>query len=57
MVKVTRADRLNDEDRTRMLGVLERIRQETPTRAHPEVDRELRQIRRARRGWARRTSA
>ena len=53
----TRADRLSDEERTRMLAVLERIRREPPTRAQSAVDRELRQIRRARRGWARPTSA
>jgi hypothetical protein len=52
-----REDLLPDADRERLLGVLRRIRKRPPTRSVPEVDRELRDIRRARRsGWSRSTS-
>ena len=46
-----RAERLSDDERARMLGILERIRQSPPTRSDEEVDAELRDIRRARRRW------
>jgi hypothetical protein len=49
-----RADKLSDEERQRMLAVLDRIMQEPPTRPQAEVDAELRGIRAARRRWARR---
>ena len=53
----TRAEKLSDEERDRMLAVLERIRQRLPTRPQSEVDAELRQVRRARRQWGRRDRA
>lgn len=47
-------DRLTDEERDRLLGVLRRIRTRPPTRSEAAVDRELRDIRRSRRtGWSR----
>lgn len=49
-----RSDKLSDEERDRMLTVLDRIRQQPPTRPQAEVDAELREIRRARRRWGRR---
>ncbi len=47
-----RSDKLTDEERTRMLAVLARIRQLPPTRPQSEVEAELRDIRKSRR-WAR----
>lgn len=44
-----RSDKLSDEERTRMLAVLARIRNGPPTRPQSEVDAELGEIRRARR--------
>jgi predicted transcriptional regulator len=44
-----RADKLSDEERERMLAVLDRIMREPPTRPPAEVDAELREIRSARR--------
>jgi predicted transcriptional regulator len=49
-----RADKLSEEERRRMLAVLDRIMREPPTRPQAEVDAELREIRAARRRWARR---
>jgi predicted DNA-binding protein len=47
-----REDLLTEADRTRLLGVLRRIKRRAPTRRAVDVDRELRQIRRYRRpGW------
>jgi hypothetical protein len=49
-----RSDKLSEEERRRMLTVLDRILKEPPTRPQSEVDAELREIRRARRrGWSR----
>ena len=49
-----RSDKLSDEERRRMLAVLDRIMQEPPTRPQAEVEAELREIRRSRRrGWSR----
>jgi predicted transcriptional regulator len=49
-----RSDKLSEEERLRMLAVLDRIRLEPPTRPQAEVDAELREIRRSRRrGWSR----
>ena len=49
-----RADRLSDDERTRMLGALDRLMQEPPTGSDAAVETELRQIRVARRSWSRR---
>jgi predicted DNA-binding protein len=48
------SDKLSDAERARMLEVLTRIRKAPPTRPQTDVDAELRDIRRARRRWARR---
>lgn len=49
-----REDRLSDAERERMLTVLRQIKSRRPTRTAAEVDRELYEIRRARRsGWSR----
>jgi hypothetical protein len=49
-----REEALSTDERQRLLGVLKRIRQTPPTRAASDVDRELQEIRRARRtGWSR----
>jgi predicted transcriptional regulator len=50
-----RSDKLSEEERRRMLDVLDRIMKEPPTRTRAEVDAELREIRAARRRWGRRT--
>ena len=45
-------DRLGDEERERMLKVIDRAMKLPPSRPQAEVDRELREIRRSRRiGW------
>ncbi|MBI2203926.1 MAG: ribbon-helix-helix protein, CopG family [Candidatus Rokubacteria bacterium] len=49
-----RADRLSDDERTRMLGALDRLMQEPPTRSDAAVETELREIHAARRRWSRR---
>lgn len=49
-----RADRLSDEERTRMLGALDRLMQQPPSRSDANVDAELGEIRAARRRWSRR---
>jgi predicted transcriptional regulator len=49
-----RSDKLSEDERQRMLAVLDRIRRAPPTRPQAEVDAELREIRTARRRWARR---
>jgi len=49
-----RSDKLSEEERRRMLSVLDRIMKSTPTRPQAEVDAELREIRAARRRWGRR---
>ncbi len=48
-----RSTKLSDEERARMLAILDRIVQEPPTRTAAEVDRELDEIRAARRRWGR----
>lgn len=45
-----RSDKLSDEERDRMLAVLDRLRTQLPTRPQAEVDAELRELRRSRRG-------
>ena len=48
-----RSDRLSQEERRRLLAVMDRIMKMPPTRPQAEVDAELREIRRSRRrGWA-----
>ena len=49
-----RSDKLSEDERQRMLTILDRIRRAPPTRPQSEVDAELREIRAARRRWARR---
>ena len=49
-----RADRLNEGERLRALGVLHRLREAKPTRPATEVDRELQSVRAARRAGGRR---
>lgn len=49
-----RSDKLSDDERRRMLAVLDRAMKSVPTRPQAEVDAELREIRRSRRrGWSR----
>ena len=50
-----RADRLTEAERTRMLKVLDRMAERTPSRSAEEVEAELAEIRRARRSGGRRT--
>ncbi|HEY7334871.1 MAG TPA: ribbon-helix-helix protein, CopG family [Bryobacteraceae bacterium] len=50
-----KSDRLSDEERERMLRVLDEMMARPPTRTQAEVDRELRQIRASRKRWGRRT--
>lgn len=49
-----RSDKLGEEERRRMLAVLDRMMQTPPTRPDREVDAELRDIRAGRRRWGRR---
>jgi len=51
-----RSTKLSDEERARMLAVVDRMMKAPPTRAAHEVDAELREIRSARRRWGRRSS-
>ena len=44
-----RSDKLSDEERDRMLAVLDRIMKEAPTRPQAEMDAELRELRTSRR--------
>lgn len=48
--------RLSDEERARMLAIVDRMTQEPPTRTAAEVDAELGAIRASRRRWGRRQS-
>lgn len=48
-----KSDRLSEAERLRMLRVLEEIMAQPPTRSQKEVDRELAEIRRARRSGGR----
>ncbi|HEY1241821.1 MAG TPA: ribbon-helix-helix protein, CopG family [Bryobacteraceae bacterium] len=50
-----RIGRLSESERLRMLRVLDEIMARPPSRPAKEVDRELREIRRARRSGGRRT--
>jgi predicted transcriptional regulator len=50
-----RSDKLSEEERQRMLAVLDEIMKTPPTRSRAEVDAELREIRATRRGGGRRT--
>lgn len=53
-----RANRLSEDERQRMLAVLDRARRQPPSRPEAAVDAELKEIRAARRRWgARRTAA
>ena len=49
-----RSDKLSDEERQRMLAVLDRLRRRPPTRSDADVDAELRSIRKERRSGGRR---
>ena len=49
-----RSTKLSDEERTRMLAIVDGMAQEPPTRTATEVNAELRDIRASRRRWARR---
>lgn len=51
----SRADRLSDEERKRMLKVLDRMKARPPKRTQVEVDAEIAEIRAARRTGGRRT--
>lgn len=50
-----RADKLTDEERQRLLAIVDRIMKAPPTRRQAEVNTELRDVRAARRRWARST--
>ena len=49
-----RSDRLSESERVRLLGVLDRLHDHRPARSASEVDAELAELRRARRGGGRR---
>jgi predicted transcriptional regulator len=49
-----RSTKLSDEERARMLAIVDRMVQEPPTRTAAEVDVELGQVRASRRRWGRR---
>ena len=51
-----RVDRLSEAERLRMLEALDALMPGIPPRSDEEVDRELREIRAARRGGGRRTT-
>jgi len=48
-----RSTKLSDEERTRMVAIVDRMMQEAPTRTAAEVDAELGEIHAARRRWRR----
>ena len=48
-----RADRLSEEERARLVAILDEMLAQPPTRPQGEVDREIAEIRRARRGGGR----
>ena len=48
-----RSTRLSDEERARMLAIVDRMVERRPTRSASEVDGELSRIRAARRRWSR----
>jgi hypothetical protein len=49
-----RSDKLSDEERKRLLTALDELAPKVPRRPQKDVDAELREIRAARRRWARR---
>ena len=49
-----RSTKLSDEERARMLAIVDRMVQEPPTRTAAEVDVELGEVRASRRRWGRR---
>lgn len=49
-----RSAKLSDEERLRMLAIVDRMVQDPPTRTAAEVDAELGEIRASRRRWGRR---
>jgi hypothetical protein len=49
-----RAGKLDEEERTRLLAVVDGILKTPPTRSSAAVDTELRELRTARRRWTRR---
>jgi predicted transcriptional regulator len=51
-----RADRVTERERLRTLGILEKLRNEPPTRSTNAVDTELRDLRAARRKGGRRSA-
>jgi len=51
-----RADRVTERERLRTLGILEKLRNEPPTRSMSAVDTELRDLRAARRKGGRRSA-
>ena len=49
-----REEMLSDDERQRLMGVLQQIKTKRPARSSADVDRELADLRRARRtGWSR----
>ena len=52
-----RSAKLSDEERTRMLAIVDRMVQEPPTRTAAGVDAELGEIRASRRRWGRRRAS
>jgi predicted transcriptional regulator len=52
-----RSARLSDEERARLLAIVDRMVKEPPTRTAAEVDAEIGEIRAARRRWGRRGAA
>jgi hypothetical protein len=52
-----RSAKLSDEERLRMLAILDRMVQDPPTRTAAEVDAELGAIRASRRRWGRRRAS
>jgi metal-responsive CopG/Arc/MetJ family transcriptional regulator len=51
-----RSSKLSDEERARLLAVVDRMVQEPPTRTDADVDRELDDVRASRRRWGRRVA-
>jgi predicted transcriptional regulator len=51
-----RAGRLSEDERRRMLRAIDAVLTQPPTRARTAVDRELREVRRVRRGGGRRSA-
>src|SRR5712691_11648652 len=52
-----RSTKLSDEERSRMLAIVDRMVREPPTRTAAEVDAELGEIRGSRRRWGRHRSS